>query len=105
MALPGAEYPYGGQNGYQYSQVPQSECMPGAMPPGYPYAQGPPGFSEEESARRAAGTLFVVLGGVNPCKIETCSVYGPAIVMPQFARSTGYHRRVTELALRSLLFV
>jgi len=91
MALPGDDY--------RYAQVPQQDnglAGPGATPAF---------ILEQESARRAAATLFVILGNNNPCRVETGSVYGPAIVMPQFARSTGYHKRVTELAMRSLLFV
>lgn len=82
---------------YRYAQVPQNENGQ-SMPL-------PSSVSEKDSARLAAATLFVILGSSNPCKVETGSVYGPAIVMPQFARSTGYHKRVTELALRSLFFV
>jgi len=68
--------------------------------------QGEPGcISEQENARLAAAVLFGILGNRNPCTVETGSVYGPAIVMPQFARSAGYHKRITELALRSLFFV
>lgn len=63
-----------------------------------------PGLTAE-NARLAAAALFSILGHANPIKVETSSVYGPGIVMPQIARSTGYNRRVTELAMRSLIFV
>jgi hypothetical protein len=87
-------------NNFQYAPVPQQE---GGFPGGV--RSMPLSDPDTESANIAASVLFVILGNTNPCKVETSSVYGPAIVMPQFARSTGYHRRVTELALRSLLFV
>lgn len=90
---------------YQYAQVPQNDI-------GFDGGKGDlweqelaRRAAETDSARLAAATLFGIMGNNDPCKVETGSVYGPAIVMPQFARSAGWEKRITELALRSLLFV
>jgi hypothetical protein len=104
------------KNDYDYAQVPQTEM---AQPPVATFYDTP-GVSEinyggvgnlgyvdpyRENAFLAASTLFTLLQHQNMCKVETGSVYGPAICMPQFARSAGYPRRITELGLRSLVFV
>lgn len=78
------------QAGYLYEQVPEKEV--GRV------------LTEDENARIAAAALFGILGNRNACKVETTSVYGSAVVMPQFARSSGYNKSVSELAARSLMY-
>jgi len=64
--------------------------------------------SQDESiaeARKAVDELEAEWEGRETILVEQNSVYGTALVMPQFARSTGWQAKLTILAARSYLFL
>jgi len=62
----------------------------------------------EERKRKAkigAAKVFYVMEMEETLNVETSSVYGSAIVMPQLARSAGWPAQMNILAARSILFL
>lgn len=63
---------------------------------------------KDKNAYVAAGkalSFFSKMEGEGSCGLERGSVYGAAVAIPQVARSAGYSRTLTSLALRSYLFL
>jgi len=80
---------------------------------GYGYAdpnmmgQPPPIDPVEWNCEVAAGKAMAYLSKTakGTCNIEGGSVYGVALAMPQFARTSGYSLRYTGLVLRAYFFL
>jgi len=60
--------------------------------------------AREEQLAYARTTIGVTMREGGTCKVEE-SVYGAAIVMPQIARTTGWDKSMTILAIRSWIFL
>lgn len=69
-------------------------------------APAPP--EEADNAKVAAGKAIAILGRFEKdsyCGLETRSMYGVAVAMPQIARSTNWSGTLTAMALRSYFFL
>jgi len=63
-----------------------------------------PAFQRKRRLAFAKTTIGITMREGGTCKVEE-SVYGAAIVMPQMARTVGWDRTLTILAIRSWIFL
>jgi hypothetical protein len=64
--------------------------------------------NDPRNAKLAAGKAISILSRLEEesyCGLETTSVYGAAVAMPQIARSSGWSGTLTAMAIRAYLFL